>query len=89
MLVGGFGVFVPLLTMFMSRFRVLLRLFVLAKIVMMCGLMMMSSGMVMGGGLMMMLARRMLSHGIFLPNRFLKVDAGCALFIDSIVLTKL
>ncbi len=89
MLVGGFGVFVPLLTMFMSRFRVLLRLFVLAKIVMMCGLMMMSSGIVMGGGLMMMLARRMLSHGIFLPNRFLKVDAGCALFIDSIVLTKL
>ena len=33
--------FVPLLTMFMSGFGVLLRLFVLAKIVMMCGLMMM------------------------------------------------
>ena len=28
--------------------------------------------MVMGGGPMMMLARWMLSHGIFLPNRFLK-----------------
>jgi hypothetical protein len=90
MFAGGRGVLVSLLAMFVSRFGVLFRLFVLAKIVMMGGLvMMMGSSMMMRGGLMMMLASRMPSHGVFLPNRFLKMDAGCTLSIDSIVLTKL
>jgi len=47
--------------MFVSRFGVLLRLFVLAKVMMMGGLkMMMRGGVVMSGGLMMMLTGRML-----------------------------
>jgi hypothetical protein len=49
--------------MFVSRFGVLLRLFMLANIMVMGGLMMMvSGGVVMSGGLMMMLAGRMLCH---------------------------
>jgi hypothetical protein len=61
MFVGGRGVLVSLLTVLVSRFGVLLRLFVLAEIVMMGGLMMMMGrGVVMCGGLMMMLAGRML-----------------------------
>jgi hypothetical protein len=76
--------------MLVGRVGVLLRLFVLAKIVMVGGLvMMMGSSMMMRGGLMMMLSSRMPSHGVFLPNRFLKMDAGCNLSIDSIVPTKL
>jgi hypothetical protein len=81
---------VSLFAMFVSRFGVLLRLFVLAEIMMMGGLMMMMGGsMMMRGGLMVMLDTRMPSHGVFLPNRFLKMDAGCTLSIDSIVPTKL
>ncbi len=80
MLVGGLCALVPLLAMFVSGFGVLLSLFVLAKIVMERGLMMMmGSSMMMAGSPMMMLARWMLSHGIFLPHRFLKMDAGCHL----------
>ena len=64
---------VSLLAMFVSRFGVLLRLFVLAKVMMMGGLMMMmGGGVVMSGGLMMMLTGRMLRglcHGAFPPNR--------------------
>ncbi len=66
MFVGGRGLLVGLLAMFLCRLGVLLRLLVLAEIVMMSGLvMMMSGGVVMSGGLMMMLARRMLRlcHG--------------------------
>jgi hypothetical protein len=59
--------------MFVSRFGVLLRLFVLAKIMMMGGLMMMMRGRVVtSGGLMMMLTGRMLRglcHGAVPPNR--------------------
>ena len=73
MFVGGRGVLVSLLAVFVSRFGVLLRLLVLAKIMMMGGLMMMmGGGVVMSGGLMMMLAGRMLRglcHGAFPPNR--------------------
>ena len=60
-IVGGRGVRVRLPAMFVSRFGMLLRLFVLAKIMMMRGLVMMMGGsVVMSGRLMMMLARRML-----------------------------
>jgi hypothetical protein len=60
---------VSLLAMLVGRVGVLLRLFVLAKIVMVGGLvMMMGSSMMMRGGLMMMLASRMSSHGVFLPT---------------------
>ncbi len=58
---GGRGVLVRLLAMFASRFGVLLRFVVLAKIMMMGGLVMMMGGnVVMSGRLTMMLARRML-----------------------------
>jgi hypothetical protein len=90
MFAGSRGVLVSLLAMLVSRVGVLLRLFVLTKIVMVGGLvMMMGSSMMMRGGLMVMLDTRMPSHGVFLPNRFLKMDAGCTLSIDSIVPTKL
>ena len=63
---------VSLLAMFVSRFSVLLRLFVLAKIMMMGGLMMMMRGsVVVSGGLMMVVTGRMLwglCHGVFLPT---------------------
>jgi len=61
MFVGGRRVLVRLLAMFVSRFGVLFRLFVLAKIMMMGGLMMTVGGrVVMSGCLMMMLTGRML-----------------------------
>jgi hypothetical protein len=92
MFASGRGVLVSLLAMFVSRFRVPLRLFVLAEVMMMGGLMMMMRGSVMiSGGLMMMLAGRMLRglcHGAFLPTGLGKMDAGCRLTIDSIVPTK-
>jgi hypothetical protein len=81
MFVGGRGVLVSLLAMFVSRFRVLLRLFVLAEIMMMGGLMMMMRGrVVVGGGLMMMLTGGVLrlGHGAFPPNQSLKTSAGCS-----------
>jgi hypothetical protein len=72
MFVGSGRVLVCLLAMFVSRFGVLFRLFMLAKIMMMGGLMMMMGGrVVMSGCLMMMLAGRMLwglCHGVFLPT---------------------
>jgi len=72
MFVGRRRVLVCLLAMFLSRFGVLFRLFVLTKIMMMGGLMMMVGGrMVMSGCLMMMLTGRMLRglcHGVFLPT---------------------
>ncbi len=72
MFVGGRGVLVCLLAMLKGRFGVLLRLFVLPKIVKMGGLMMVMCGrVVMSGCLMMMLAGRMLwglCHGVFLPT---------------------
>jgi hypothetical protein len=58
--------------MFVGRVGVILRLFVLAKIMMMGGLMMMMGcGVMMSGGLMMMLTGRMLGlcHGAIPPNR--------------------
>ncbi len=72
MLVGGRRVLLSLLAMFVSRVGVILRLFVLAKIMMMGGLMMMmGGGVVMSGGLMMMLTGRMfrLCHSAIPPNR--------------------
>ncbi len=90
---GGRGALVRLLAMFVSRFGVLLRLFVLAEIMMMGGLMVMMGGcVVMSGCLMMMLTGRMLRglcHCVFLPTSPLKADAGCSLDIENIVLTKL
>jgi hypothetical protein len=76
MFVGGRGVLVGLLTMFVRRHGVLLRLLVLAEIMMMSGLVvMMGGGVVLSGGLMMMLARRMLRlcHGAPPPNRSWKI----------------
>jgi hypothetical protein len=74
------GVFVALIAMFVSRVCVLLRLFVLAKIVMVCGLMMMMRGCVMiRGGLMMVITRRMLRglcHGVIPPQPASKNGAG-------------
>ena len=68
MFVGGCRVLVCLLAVFVSRFGVLFRLFVLAKIMMMGGLMMMVGGrVVMSSCLMMMLTGRMLwglCHGV-------------------------
>jgi hypothetical protein len=64
-----------LLAMLVGRVGVILRLFVLAKIMMMGGLMMMMGcGVMMSGGLMMMLAGRMLGlcHGAIPPNRSCK-----------------
>ena len=65
-------VLMSLLAMFVGRVGVILRLFVLAKIMMMGGLMMMMGcGVMMSGGLMMMLTGRMLGlcHGAIPPNR--------------------
>ena len=61
MFASGCGMLVSLLAMFVSRFSVILRLFLLAKIMMKGSLMMMMRRrMVMSGSLMMMLAGRML-----------------------------
>ncbi len=69
---GSRGVLVCLLAMLKGRFAVLLRLFVLPKIVKMGGLMMVMCGrVVMSGCLMMMLTGRMLRglcHAVFLPT---------------------
>jgi hypothetical protein len=78
MFAGGCRVFVSLFAMFVSRFGVLLRLFVLAKIMMM-GSLMMCCRVVIRGRLMMMLSGWMLRglcHGAVPPNRSLKTDAG-------------
>jgi hypothetical protein len=81
--VRGCCVLVSLFAMFVGRFGVLLRLFVLAKIMMMGSLVMMMRGrVVVSGGLMMMLTGRMLwglCHGAIPPNQSLKTDAGCSL----------
>jgi hypothetical protein len=72
MFVRGRCVLMSLLAMFVGRVGVILRLFVLAKIMMMGGLMMMMGrGVMMSGGLMMMLTGRMLGlcHGAIPPNR--------------------
>jgi hypothetical protein len=73
MFVGGRAVLVTVLAVLVSHFGVFLRLFVLAKIVMMGGLMMMVGGsVVVSRGLMMMLTGWMLGglcHGAFPPNR--------------------
>ena len=83
---------VSLLAMFVGRFRVPLRLFVFAEVMMMGGLMMMMCGSVMiSGGLMMMLTCRMLRglcHGAFLPTGLGKMDAGGSLAINYMVPTK-
>ena len=80
MFAGGCRVFVSLFAMFVSRFGVLLRLFVLAKIMVVgCLMMMMCGRVVMRGRLMMVLTGRMLRglcHGAVPPNRSLKTDAG-------------
>ena len=56
MLVGGLRVLVRHLAVFVSRFGVLLRLFMFVDVMMMRGLMvMMRRGVVMSGGLKMML----------------------------------
>jgi hypothetical protein len=61
MTVSSRGVFVSEFAMFMSRGCVFLRLFVLAKVVVMGRLMMMMrGGVVVSGRLMVMLTRRML-----------------------------
>jgi hypothetical protein len=92
MFASGRGVLVSLLAMFVSRFGVLLRVFVLADVMVMGGLMMMMRGsVVMSGSLMMMLTGQMLRglcHSAIPPNRSWKTDAGCTLAIDSIVPTK-
>ena len=73
MFVGGRGVLVSLLTMFVSCVGVLLRLFVLAEIMMMGGLvMMMRRRVVLSGSLVMVLTGRMLRglcHGAIPPNQ--------------------
>ncbi|MGB3583806.1 MAG: hypothetical protein WBA40_22225 [Roseiarcus sp.] len=70
------------LAMFVSRFGVLLRVFVLADVMVMGGLMMMMmrGSVVMSGSLMMMLTGRMLRglcHSAIPRNRSWKTDAGC------------
>jgi hypothetical protein len=61
MFASGRGVLVSLLAMFVSRFGMPLRVFVLADVMMMGGLMMMMGGsVVISRGLMMMLTGRML-----------------------------
>ena len=66
---------VSLLAMFVSRFGVLLRLFVLAEVMMMGGLMMMMGGsVVMTGRLMVILTGRML-RGLC-PLRILPTGLG-------------
>jgi hypothetical protein len=93
MFVGSFRMFVSRFAMFVSSLGMLLRFFVLAKIVMMCGLMMMvGRGVMIRGGLMMMLAGwmlRRLCHVVFLPNESVKTIAGCGSHIENIVLTEL
>jgi len=88
MFVGGRGMLVCLLAMFVGRVGVLLGLFVFAKIMMVGSLMMMMRGsVVMSGGLMMMLACRMLRrlcHGVVPPNRPWKWDAGCSLVFSTL-----
>ena len=77
MFASGCGMLVSLLAMFVSRFRVILRLFLLAKIMMKGSLMMMMRRrMVMSGSLMMMLTGGMLRfcHGAIPPNRSCKTD---------------
>jgi hypothetical protein len=77
MFASGRGMLVSLLAMFVSRFSVILRLFLLAKIMMKGSLMMMMRRrMVMSGSLMMMLTGRMLRfcHGAIPPNRSWKTD---------------
>jgi hypothetical protein len=73
MFVRGCRVLVSLFAIFVSRFGVLLRLFVLAKIMVVgCLMMMMCGRVVMRGRLMMMLTGRMLlglCHGAVPPNR--------------------
>jgi hypothetical protein len=93
MFASGRGVLVSLLAMFMSRFGVIFRVFVLAKVMMMRGLMMMMrGGVVISGGLMMMLTGWMprgLCHGATSSQPIL--ENGCrldSLAIDSIVSTK-
>jgi hypothetical protein len=92
MFVGRRGVLVSLLAVLVSRFGVLLRLFVLAEVVMMGGLMMMMGrGVVMCGGLMMMLAGCMLRglcHGASPPNRSIacagrRLDMGRLRFVTT------
>ena len=57
---------VPLLTVLMRGVSVRLSLLVFAQVVMMrCLVMMVSGGVMVSGGLVMMLARRMLSHGVY------------------------
>ena len=85
---------VCLLTMSVGRFGVLVRLFVLAKIMMMGGLMMMVGGrVVMSGCLMMMLAGRMLRglcHRPYSSQPVLENGyAGCSQNTENIVPTKL
>ena len=77
MFASGCGMLVSLLAMFVSRFRVILRLFLLAKIMMKGSLMMMMRrSMVMSGSLMMMLTGGMLRfcHGAIPPYRSCKTD---------------
>jgi hypothetical protein len=74
-----------------SRFSVILRLFLLAKIMMKGSLMMMMRRrMVMSGSLMMMLTGRMLGfcHGAIPPTGLGKRMSGYGLAIDSIVRPK-
>ena len=82
---------VSLLAMFVSRFSVILRLFLLAKIMMKGSLMMMMRRrMVMSGSLMMMLTGGMLRfcHGAFLLTVLVRRMSGYGLAIDSIVRRK-
>ena len=76
--VGGRGMLVSLLAMFVSCVGVLLRLFVFAEIMMMGGLvMMMRRCVVLSGSLVMVLTGRMLRglcHGAIPPNQPSKKD---------------
>ena len=88
MFVGGRGVLVSLLAMFVSRFGVLLpRLCVLAEVMVMgAPMMVMRGSVVMSGGLMMMLTGRMLRglcHG-YSSQPVLETDAGCSLAIAAL-----
>ena len=79
-----------LLAMFVSRFSVILRLFLLAKIMMKGSLMMMMRRrMVMSGSLMMMLTGRMrrFCHGAIPPNRPWKTDVRLTALSDESVTT--
>jgi hypothetical protein len=78
MTVGGRGVFVGGIAMFLGRRRVLLGFVVFANSVVMLGLMMMMrSRVVMSSRLMMMLSSRVLRclcHVVFLPGRWVLVS---------------